>query len=59
MATNEEFQHIINGSMQYEFDGSVLTVTGYFSGKQVSIDLGLLTDEMFEELVVEDEEEED
>ena len=54
---NTEFQRIINGSMAYEFDGTVLEVVGRYTGQRIRIDLGLLTDEMFEELVEEGEEE--
>ena len=59
MATNTEFQRLLNGSKQYEFEGTVLTITGYYNGKRIAIDLGQLTEEMFEELVVEDEDEDD
>ena len=58
MMTVQDFNKIIRGSMSYEFEGTVLTVTGYFTGKRVSIDLGALDDEMFEQLVVEDEDDE-
>jgi hypothetical protein len=53
---NKDFQKIINGSMRYEFAGTVLTVSDYRTGKEISIDLGQLTDETFEELVVEEQE---
>ena len=54
---NKEFQRIIKGSMAYEFDGTVLEVVGRYTGERVRIDLGRLTDEMFEELVETEEEE--
>lgn len=56
---------ILSGSKQYKFDYgdygmSVLILTGYYSGKQVSLDLGkLLQDypEVVEDILVTDEEE--
>ena len=57
--TNRDFQRIINRSMRYEFDGTVLTVTDWHTGQHVSIDLSMMTDEIFEELAFEDEEDED
>lgn len=47
-----EFTRLINGSKEYRFEGSVLTITGYYSGKRVSLDLSLMTEEMLEELIV-------
>ena len=53
-----EFRKIINGSKQFTFHGSVLELTGYYTGKRVRLDLGNIDEDMFEELVVEDDEEE-
>ena len=48
----------LRGSISYEFDGSVLTLTQYFTGKHIKLDLGNLTEEMLEELLVPEEEKE-
>ena len=45
-----EVMQIIHGSKRYEFHGSVLTVTGYYTGERVKLDLSNLTEEMLEEL---------
>lgn len=50
---------IIHGSKQYEFHGPVLTVTGYYTGKKVKLDLSRLTEEMLEELILDDEEDDE
>lgn len=57
MANLDDFLSIIRGSMEYEFDGTVLTVTGYYSGKRASIDLGELNEEMFDSMVVDEDDE--
>lgn len=54
-----EVMQIIHGSKRYEFHGSVLTITGYYTGKEVKIDFSRLTEEMLEELTLDDEEDED
>ena len=53
----EEFQRMWNKSMKYEIQGSVLTITEYYTGKSVSLDLGCITKEMFEDLVFNGKEE--
>lgn len=54
-----EVMEVLNGSKQYEFDGPVLTVIGYYTGKRVKLDLSKLTEEMIEELTPDDEEEDE
>jgi hypothetical protein len=54
-----DFIKLINGSIQYEMDGGVLEIIGYYSGKRVKLDLNRLNEEMLDELIVTDEEEED
>lgn len=46
---------ILGGSKSYEFEGTVLSVTGYRTGKEVRLDLGNMTEEMYDELKVEEE----
>ena len=53
-----KFKRILNGSIRYEIERGELTITGYYTGESVTIDLNYLTDEMFEELLVEDEDDE-
>lgn len=50
------FREIIGGSKQYEFDGTVLTVTGYYTGKRVRIDLSKVTPEMMDEILADEDE---
>lgn len=47
---------IIRGSKQFSFNGTVLEITGYYTGKSIRLDLGTLTEEMLEELTPESEE---
>ena len=57
--------NILSGSKRYDFgyneNGmmSVLTVTGYYTGESVTLDLSRLTPEMLNELQVDDSDNED
>lgn len=53
------FLKIIRGSKAYEMDGTVLELTGYYTGKRVRIDLAKITEEMFEEIAEESDSEDD
>lgn len=53
----EDFREIVFRSKEFTFYGSVLEIRGYYSGKRVRLDLGNIDEEMFEELVVDDDEE--
>ncbi|MBQ3988883.1 MAG: hypothetical protein II629_09010 [Ruminococcus sp.] len=53
------YREIIGGSKQYEFDGTVLTVTGYYTGKSVRIDLSKVTPEMMDAILADEEEDPD
>ena len=59
MKAIEQVLDILNGSISYEFDGTVLKVTSYFTGETVRLDLGNITQEMLDELQVEDDNEEE
>ena len=60
MTNYETFREIIRGSVQYQIRGTVLTLKGYYTGKEVKIDLSRIDPDMFEELTeVENEDEED
>ena len=48
--TYENAIKIINGSKSFTFDGSVLEITGYYTGDSVKLDLSKLTPEMFDVL---------
>lgn len=49
------FMQLLSSSKRYEMDcEGFLTVSDYFTGKQVTLDLNKLTEEMFNELVYED-----
>ena len=45
----EQALRILRGSKQYNFNGTVLTVIGYYTGKRISLDLGKLDADMLEE----------
>lgn len=53
----ELLQQIIHGSVRYEINGTVLTLTGYYTGKEVKIDLAKITPEMLDEIVADPENE--
>ena len=55
----ETFLSIIHGSVQYQIDGTVLTLTGYYTGKEVKIDLAKITPDMLEEIAADPEETEE
>lgn len=58
--TYNEFQQMLRESISYEMQGNgVLELTGYFSGKRVKIDLSMIDEETFEQIVVEDEQDDD
>lgn len=57
--TYSEFHQMIQGGLRYEINGTELTLTAYWSGQQVTLDLGAIDEEMFELLVSEPEEDEE
>lgn len=52
-----EFDRLVTGSLQYEMGHGVLTLTGYYTGESVKLDLTRLSEEMLEELIVTDDDE--
>lgn len=50
-----EVMRIINGSKEFYFEGSVLTIKSYYSGKAVKLDLAKLDEDMLEQLQPDDE----
>lgn len=58
-STYEDFQRVLDRSKEYWFEGSVLAIRDYQTGKTVKIDLGGVSEETFEEIVWEDEDEEE
>ena len=62
----ENLKEIVNGSKEFKFDGSVLELIGYYTGKRVKIDMRALADlledideEILEDIFPGDEEEEE
>ncbi|MEG1894669.1 MAG: hypothetical protein RR162_00415 [Oscillospiraceae bacterium] len=53
------FSKIINGSKQFSFEGSVLTIQHYYSGECVKLDLSAIDSDMLEKLIFVDETEEE
>ena len=54
-----KLQHILAGSKQYQFDGPILTITNYYTGEEIKLDLSRLDEEVLNELIVQDDEFED
>lgn len=58
-AAMEKLQNILRNSKRYEMNGSILTLTDYYTGESISLDLSQMSEESLEEMIVEEEEEED
>lgn len=54
-----KFLQTVKGSKQYEFEGSVLTITNYRTGERVRLDLAKMDEDMLEALTPDDDEEEE
>ena len=52
--TYSDFKSMLYGSIEYEFNGTVLTIRGYFDGNGVSLDLSQMSEEAFDDMVIED-----
>ena len=50
-----EAMRIINGSKEFYFEGSVLTIKSYYTGKAIKLDLANLDEDMLEQLQPEPE----
>ena len=60
MANLNDLQRLLRSSIRYEFDDDRnFEITDYYTGKSIKLDLSRMTEEMFEELVVEDDDEYD
>lgn len=56
----KKFMRVLRSSKQYEMDcEGHLTITDYYTGEEITLDLTQIDSEMFEQLKVEDDEEED
>lgn len=56
----EKFMSILRRSKRYEMDcDGILTVTDYYTGESISLDLKWMSEEIFEQLEVEPDEEEE
>lgn len=55
----EESMRILAGSKRYEFNDSELSVSDYRTGSEVVLDLGNMSEEMYNELACEEELDED
>lgn len=54
----EKFMRMLRKSKRYEMDcDGTLRVTDYFTGETVTLDLTRMSEEAFEEMLVEEEEE--
>lgn len=50
----KQAKRILAGSKRYEFEDTVLSVTDYFTGDEVRLDLGRVDEDMYEELKAEE-----
>lgn len=53
----KKLQEIINGSIEYSFSGTVLTIKSYYTGESIKLDLSLIDEDMLEEIIVRDDDE--
>ena len=54
------FQHIINSSKQFYFEfNTILVIQDYNTGKKIKLDLSLMNEESFEDMLVEDVDDEE
>lgn len=51
----DKFLQLLQSSKQFNFNGNVLEITDYYTGDSVKLDLSLIPEEVFEEMVAEDE----
>lgn len=51
-----DFQRLLKSSKTFTFEGSVLVITDYYTGKKVNLDLSQLSEDVFEEISLTDEE---
>ena len=49
------FRGIIAGSVQYEIRGTVLVLTGYYTGKRIKLDLARISPEMLDEILADED----
>lgn len=56
----KDFMRVLRNSKRYEMDCyGHLTVTDYYTGEEIALDLTQMDEEMFEQLKVEDEEDDE
>lgn len=48
-------QDILAGSIEFTFEGSVLILRGYYTGKEIQLDLSKIDEQMLEHLFYVDE----
>ena len=53
----EILQRILRNSKRYEMNGSVLTLTHYYTGEEIKLDLSQMSEEALEEMTPEEDEE--
>lgn len=53
MDNYKALKRIIHGSLRYEFDGTELTLTGYYDGNQVKLDFENMTEDILDDLASE------
>lgn len=56
-AAMEKLQKILRNGKRYEMNGSILTLTHYYTGEEIRLDLSMISEEALEEMTVEEEEE--
>ena len=59
MGNFKAFRRVVGGSKRFAFEGSVLVLTDYYTGEITKIDLALIDEDMFNEIVVDNEDMED
>lgn len=57
--TYKQFQRLLNQSKRYEMNGAILTITDYYSGEKINLDLSRIDEVMLNNLSMTDDEVED
>lgn len=56
----QQFKRVLRSSKRYEMDcEGHLTITDYYTGEEITLDLTAIDEEMFDQLKAEDDEEDD
>jgi len=55
----KEFKKLLHSSKQYEFIGTSLKLTNYYTGESVVINLDYIDEDMLDQIIIDEEDAED